>query len=89
MPFVEIFSPAQRPAPQSQQVADAIHRALVATVGIPADDRFQAILPGAPSPLIYDPGYLGVERRSTGSRRSGHMLGTSTVARGRAPNPGV
>ena len=64
MPFVEIFAPAQRPASQSRQVADAVQRALVAAIGIPADDRFQAIVPANPSQLIYDPGYLGIERSS-------------------------
>ena len=62
MPFVEIFAPAQRSPTQHRQLADAVHHALVATIGIPADDRFQAILPGAPPQLIYDRGYLGVER---------------------------
>jgi phenylpyruvate tautomerase PptA (4-oxalocrotonate tautomerase family) len=62
MPFVEIFAPAQRPPPQNRKLADAVHRALVAAIGIPADDRFQAILPGAPTELLYDPSYLGIER---------------------------
>lgn len=62
MPFVEIFAPARRPATQSRQIADAVHRALVASIGIPADDRFQAITSGASTELIYDPGYLGIER---------------------------
>src|SRR5687767_9276297 len=62
MPFVEIFAPASRPLEQNRLVADAVHRALVAAIGIPADDRFQAIIPGAATELIYDPGYLGIER---------------------------
>ncbi|MEY2937099.1 MAG: hypothetical protein RL033_7848 [Pseudomonadota bacterium] len=62
MPFVEIFSPASRLPAQNRKLADAVHRALVAAIGIPADDRFQAILPSAQSELIYDPSYLGVER---------------------------
>jgi phenylpyruvate tautomerase PptA (4-oxalocrotonate tautomerase family) len=60
MPFVEIFTSPRRSGAQTRQLADAVHRALVATIGIPADDRFQAILPAAE--LIYDPGYLGIER---------------------------
>lgn len=62
MPFVEIFTHAERPISQSRQLAAAVHRALVSAIGIPADDRFQAILPGAGSELLYDPGYLGIER---------------------------
>jgi phenylpyruvate tautomerase PptA (4-oxalocrotonate tautomerase family) len=62
MPFVEIFGPAQRPAAHTRQLADAVQRALVAAIGIPAEDRFQAISSGAGSELIYDPGYLGIQR---------------------------
>jgi 4-oxalocrotonate tautomerase len=62
MPFVEIFTSPGRSSAQTRQLADAVHRALVATIGIPADDRFQAILPGPGAQLIYDPGYLGIER---------------------------
>jgi phenylpyruvate tautomerase PptA (4-oxalocrotonate tautomerase family) len=62
MPFVEIFAPARRPVAQHRQVADAVHRALVAAIGIPTDDRFQVIMPSAGTDLIYDPSYLGIER---------------------------
>jgi 4-oxalocrotonate tautomerase len=62
MPFVEIFAPASSIPAQNRSIADAVHRALVVTIGIPADDRFQAILPGAQTELIYDPSYLGIER---------------------------
>ena len=62
MPFAEIFTPAQRSISQNRHIADAVHHALVATIGIPADDRFQAILPGANTELLYDPSYLGIER---------------------------
>jgi hypothetical protein len=57
-----MFAPAQRIPSQNRAVADAVHRALVSAIGIPADDRFQAILPSAQAELIYDPSYLGIER---------------------------
>ena len=60
MPFVEIFTAQERPVAARRALADAVHDALVETVGIPRDDRFQALLPT--SELIYDVGYLGVER---------------------------
>lgn len=60
MPFVEIFAPAHRSAEHTRRLADAVHGALVAAIGIPADDRFQAV--SAPAELIYDPGYLGIQR---------------------------
>jgi phenylpyruvate tautomerase PptA (4-oxalocrotonate tautomerase family) len=62
MPFVEIFTSPSRSRAQTRELADAVHRALVATIGIPADDRFQALLPGAGAELIHDPSYLGIER---------------------------
>src|SRR5688572_16488777 len=62
MPFVEIFTAPGRSSARARELADAVHRALVATIGIPADDRFQAILPGAGAQLLYDPSYLGIER---------------------------
>jgi phenylpyruvate tautomerase PptA (4-oxalocrotonate tautomerase family) len=60
MPFVEIFSPAHRPAEHTRQLADAVHGALVAAIGIPAADRFQAVSSAAQ--LSYDAGYLGIQR---------------------------
>jgi phenylpyruvate tautomerase PptA (4-oxalocrotonate tautomerase family) len=43
-------------------VADSIHAALVETIGIPADDRFQLIDQYDADCLIYDPTFLGVDR---------------------------
>ena len=62
MPFVRIdlregTSPGYRRA-----VADAVHQALVETMGVPAEDRFQVISEHPPEGLIYDPAYLGIER---------------------------
>jgi 4-oxalocrotonate tautomerase len=62
MPFVEIFSPGQRQPSQTRNIADGVHRALVAAIGIPADDRFQAISSGAGTELRFDSGYLGISR---------------------------
>jgi phenylpyruvate tautomerase PptA (4-oxalocrotonate tautomerase family) len=62
MPFVEIFVAETRPAEQRRGLADAVHRALVETVDVPKDDRFQAIHVHAKNDLIYDPHYLGISR---------------------------
>jgi 4-oxalocrotonate tautomerase len=43
-------------------IADGVHQALVEVVGVPADDRFQLIDQYDPSSLIYDRGFLGIER---------------------------
>ncbi|MDB5070270.1 MAG: tautomerase family protein [Candidatus Eremiobacteraeota bacterium] len=45
-------------------LGDAVHDALVAAVGIPADDRFQVLTSATAEMLIADPGYLGHHRES-------------------------
>lgn len=62
MPLVRIsvregLSPAQRAA-----ISDAVHRAMVETINVPPDDRFQVLTEHAPGSLVYDPGYLGIAR---------------------------
>src|SRR3954468_18906566 len=64
MPFVEIFVSESRPREQRRQLADAVHRALVETVDVPPDDRFQVLGVREPAELIYDAGYLGIARTS-------------------------
>lgn len=63
MPLVRItlvqgISDASRRA-----IADGVHRALVETANVPADDRFQVIDEVPEENLIFSPSYLGVERR--------------------------
>ena len=55
MPFVRIFLRAETSPEYRKALGDGVHRALVETIAIPASDH-------APSDLIYDPGYLGVQR---------------------------
>src|SRR5262249_52424356 len=43
-------------------VADAVHEALVETVNVPPDDRFQIVTEHEAGDLIVDPRYLGIER---------------------------
>jgi 4-oxalocrotonate tautomerase len=62
MPLVRISlrqgtSPAYR-----QALSEGVHRALIESLAIPPADRFQVIIECAPENLIYDPGYLGVQR---------------------------
>ncbi len=62
MPFVRISlregtSPAYRKA-----VADGVYEAMLATINVPAGDRFQVITEHSADGLIYDPGYLGIQR---------------------------
>ena len=53
-----------RPADVRRKVGDAVHRALVETIGVPAADRFQLLTEHEPGDLIYDPEFLGIARTS-------------------------
>ena len=62
MPFVRISlregtSPATRKA-----VADGVYEAMLATINVPAGDRFQVVTEHSADGLIYDPGYVGIRR---------------------------
>ena len=64
MPLVRIsLARGKRPAFR-RDVGDAIHRALVDTIDVPAKDRFQLISEHAEADFVYDPRYLGIERSS-------------------------
>ena len=65
MPLVRIDLRAGHSPAVRQAVGEAVHRAMVETIGVPAEDRFQVITEHAPEALVYDPGYLGI-RRSDG-----------------------
>lgn len=62
MPFVRIDLRAGTPAAYRRAIADAVHQALVETMGVPVDDRFQVISEHTQEGLIYDPTYLGIDR---------------------------
>lgn len=51
-----------RPRPAMRKIADAIHRAVVETISIPAQDRFQVVTGNDRDHLVYDPEYLNVKR---------------------------
>ena len=62
MPLVRISVREGKTPAYRRAVADSIHDAMVATIGIPAADRFQVVTEHSAEDLIYDPGYLGVNR---------------------------
>lgn len=62
MPFVRINIREGTSVAYRRAIADAVHEALVETMGVPADDRFQVINEHPPEGLIYDPSYMGIER---------------------------
>src|SRR5262249_27905243 len=62
MPLVRISLLAGKPESHKRKIADAVHRALVETISVPVQDRFQIITEHAKSDLIYDPSYLNISR---------------------------
>ena len=62
MPLVRIDLRAGHSPAVRQAIGQAVHTAMVETLGVPADDRFQVITEHPPEGLVYDPGYLGVLR---------------------------
>jgi 4-oxalocrotonate tautomerase len=62
MPLVQISLRRGKSAEYRRAMADGVHQALVAALGIPADDRFRTITEHDADGLIYDPNYLGIAR---------------------------
>jgi len=62
MPLVRIDLVRGRTAGARRALGDAVHRALVETIGVPPLDRFQVIREHERNELVYDPAYLGIER---------------------------
>ena len=62
MPLVRIALRAGKPPAYLAAVGDAIHQAMVETINVPAEDRFQVFTEHQPGTLVIDPAYLGIER---------------------------
>ena len=62
MPLVRISLRQGTSQEYRKALADGVHRAMVESIAVPADDRFQVITEHTPDALIYDPQYLGVHR---------------------------
>ncbi len=62
MPLVRIDLPAGKPAPYRATISEVIYTAMVETLNVPKDDRFQVITEHAPGGLVIDPTYLGIQR---------------------------
>jgi len=62
MPLVRISMIEGKPESYRQKVGDAVHRAMVETINVPALDRFQIITSHAKSDFIYDAEYLNISR---------------------------
>ena len=64
MPLVRISLVKGKPEAYRRKVGDAVHRALVETISVPALDRFQLVTEHEPGDIVYDSNYLCIARSS-------------------------
>src|SRR5712671_6221644 len=62
MPLVRISLIAGKPESYRQKISDVVHRAMVETVNVPAQDRFQIITEHSKNDFVYDAQYLNIPR---------------------------
>ena len=62
MPLVRIDLLQGKPAEYRRVLGNAVHEAMIATIDVPADDRFQIVTEHAPDDFVVDDRYLGVQR---------------------------
>jgi 4-oxalocrotonate tautomerase len=62
MPLVRIDLRAGKSPAYRRTLADAVHQAMVDTINIPEDDRFQVINEHSAQGLIYSERYLDIDR---------------------------
>lgn len=64
MPYVRIELPDTYSADAARRAGDAVHQALVETMNVPPDDRFQVLARHPEGALVITPEYLGVKHDS-------------------------
>ena len=62
MPLVRISLTTGKPESHKRKVSEAVHRALVETISIPAQDRFHVITEHGLADFVYDPEYMNIHR---------------------------
>jgi 4-oxalocrotonate tautomerase len=62
MPLVRISVREGTSPEQKSAIGESVHQAMLETINVPPDDRFQVITEHAKGELIYDPRYLGIAR---------------------------
>jgi phenylpyruvate tautomerase PptA (4-oxalocrotonate tautomerase family) len=77
MPLVRIALRKGTTKEFRRALSDSVHRAMVETIKIPEQDRFQIVTEHDAESLIYDPSYLGI------SRTDGVLLIQITLSAGR------
>ncbi|HEY1905410.1 MAG TPA: tautomerase family protein [Myxococcaceae bacterium] len=62
MPFVRIDLPRGKSLEYRRTLGDVVYEAMIQTINVPANDRFQVITEHPTEGLIVDRTYLGIER---------------------------
>ncbi len=62
MPLVRIDLPRGKSPEYRRTLGDVVYEAMIQTINVPANDRFQVITEHTPGDLIIDRTYLGIER---------------------------
>jgi len=62
MPLARIDLPRGKSQEYRRTIGDVVYEAMIRTINVPANDRFQVITEHAPDALIIDRTYLGIER---------------------------
>jgi 4-oxalocrotonate tautomerase len=62
MPLVRISIPAHFTPERQHALSASVHDAMVATINVPASDRFQIITRHGPEELVIDSTFLDIER---------------------------
>jgi 4-oxalocrotonate tautomerase len=62
MPLVRISMLKGKPASYRRKVGDAVHRAMMETIDVPAKDRFQLVTEHEPEDFVYDAEFLDIAR---------------------------
>ena len=62
MPLVRVSLRQGQSPSYIAAIGEAIHQAMLETINVPADDRFQIFTEHPAGGLIYDAGYLGITR---------------------------
>lgn len=62
MPLVRIEVHNSRSAAQVKAISESVYTSMLETLNVPKDDNFQIITKHDSTELIFDPGYLGVQR---------------------------
>jgi 4-oxalocrotonate tautomerase len=61
MPYVRIELPPAIPLENAHRIGNAVHDAMVETIAVPIDDKFQVITQHPAGSIVCTPEYLGVK----------------------------